>query len=593
MHDTYTLRDVRWSAPLFVALAWLTWALVTAQPARAEIPIVEPGDYADTLDAGAPGGKPLPHINEPWFMWFVMGALDRPGDVDVVTFEYEAGELFRAKMFIPAHQALRHFAPIIALVGPGLPPGKAPFALPPGMGIITATSDSQVPYFDIFTQMTFWPRAEIELTMPETGRYYMLVYGKPAGRALYALDIGILETYAPWVIVNYPIYWWQVREFLQWGHVPAAMLPLLVSFGITWITRRRGLPHIHRSVWLLGLFGAVWLGAGLGAWFYSEGSVALTALALLLTLFGLLIAGAWVFTPLRERLTIHEFARQTLDDERFVTIHEADGLLVEMKYSDDGPRDALPVVLMHGFGAYSFTWRHVIPVLLEAGFRVIAIDQAGYGASSRLRGPVYDTRRQAERMLAVLDALDVTQAHFVGHSFGGRMGMQIAIGAPQRVLSLVALAPEAFATDRPGIARWLRIPLLGYVFAFYFTLPALVTPFLKATSKRTDWITPEVTSGYNAPLVVKGSAWAQVWQGRSPKDGAEPVPQNLARVTARTLLVWGEHDPVFPVSDGRRLLDILPDARLHVIRGAGHLAHEEVPDEVAATIVDFLKGQAA
>lgn len=593
MHDTYTLRDVRWSAPLFVALAWLTWALVTAQPARAEIPIVEPGDYADTLDAGAPGGKPLPHINEPWFMWFVMGALDRPGDVDVVTFEYEAGELFRAKMFIPAHQDLRHFAPIIALVGPGLPPGKAPFALPPGMGIITATSDSQVPYFDIFTQMTFWPRAEIELTMPETGRYYMLVYGKPAGRALYALDIGILETYAPWVIVNYPIYWWQVREFLQWGHVPAAMLPLLVSFGITWITRRRGLPHIHRSVWLLGLFGAVWLGAGLGAWFYSEGSVALTALALLLTLFGLLIAGAWVFTPLRERLTIHEFARQTLDDERFVTIHEADGLLVEMKYSDDGPRDALPVVLMHGFGAYSFTWRHVIPVLLEAGFRVIAIDQAGYGASSRLRGPVYDTRRQAERMLAVLDALDVTQAHFVGHSFGGRMGMQIAIGAPQRVLSLVALAPEAFATDRPGIARWLRIPLLGYVFAFYFTLPALVTPFLKATSKRTDWITPEVTSGYNAPLVVKGSVWAQVWQGRSPKDGAEPVPQNLARVTARTLLVWGEHDPVFPVSDGRRLLDILPDARLHVIRGAGHLAHEEAPDEVAATIVDFLKGRAA
>jgi len=589
MQGTHRSRDVRWSAPLFVALAWLAWALVTAQPARAEIPIVEPGDYADTIDAGAS----MPHIPEPWFMWFVMGALERPDDVDVVTFEYEAGELFRAKMFIPAHEDLRHFAPIIALVGPGLPPGEAPFPLPAGMGIITATSDKQIPYFDIFTQMTFWPRAEIELTMPETGRYYMLVYGEPVGRALYALDIGIMETYAPWVLVNYPIYWWQVRDFLQWGHVPAAMLPLLVSFGVTWITRRRGLLHIHRSIWLLGLFGVIWLGAGLGAWFYSGGNAALTALALSLTLFGLLIAGAWAFTPLRERLTLREFARQTLGDERFVTVREADGRVAEIKYSDDGPRDAPPVVLMHGFGAYSFTWRHVRPALLEAGFRVITTDQPGYGASSRLRGPVYDTGRQAERVLAVLDALDVPQAHFVGHSFGGRMAMQIAIGAPQRVLSLVALAPEAFATDRPGIAQLLKIPLLGYVIAFYTTLPALIYPFLKATSKRTDWITPEVTSGYSAPLVVKGSVWAQVWQGRSPKDGADPVPQNLARVAAHTLLIWGESDPVFPASDGRRLLDILPDARLHVIDGAGHLAHEEAPGEVAATMVGFLKARAA
>lgn len=592
MHDTHRRRDVRRNAPLFVALAWLAWALLTAQPAQAEIPVLEPGDYADTITASAPGAPDMPHIPEPWFMWFVMGTLERPGDVDVVTFEYEAGELFRARMYIPAHEDLRHFAPIIALVGPGLPPGEAPFPLPPGMGIITATSDNQTPYFDIFTQMTFWPRAEIELTMPETGRYYMLVYGEPAGRALYALDIGIMETYAPWVIVNYPIYWWQVREFLQWGHVPAAMLPLLVSFGITWITRRRSLPHVNRSIWLLGLFGVIWLAAGLAVWFYSGGSVALTALTLIVTLFVLLIAGAHVFTPLRERLTLREFARQTLGDERFITLHEADGLTVEIKYSDDGPRDAPPVVLMHGFGAYSFTWRRLRPALLEAGFRVITTDQPGYGASSRLRGPVYDTRRQAERVLAVLDALGVSQAHFVGHSFGGRMGMQIAIIAPQRVLSLVALAPEAFATERPGIAQLLRIPFLGYVIAFYTTLPALVTPFLRATSKQTDWITPEVRAGYSAPLVVKGSVWGQVWQGRSPKDGAEPVPRNLARVAARALLVWGGVDPVFPASDGRRLLDILPDARLHVIEGAGHLAHEEAPDEVARAIVGFLNGQA-
>ncbi|MCS7059774.1 MAG: alpha/beta hydrolase [Anaerolineae bacterium] len=575
-----------------VALAWLMWVAITARPAHAEIPVLEPGDYTDVILAD-PTDPTMPNLPEPWFMWFVMGELERPDDVDLVTFEYEAGELFRAKMFIPAHEDLRHFAPIIALIGPGLPAGDAPFPLPPGMGILTATSDNQTPYFDIFTQMTFWPRAEMELHMPQTGRYYMAVYGEPVGRARYALDIGIMETYAPWVLIKYPLYWWQVREFLQWGHLPAAMLPLLVSFGFTWITRRRNAPHIHRSVWLVGLFGVLWLAAGLATWFYSAGNVALTVLVLVLMLFVLWIAGAHVFTPLRERLTPREFARTVLGDERFVTLREADGLVLDVWYSDDGPRDGPPVLLMHGFGAYSFTWRHIRRALLEAGFRVITADQPGYGASDRPRAPVYDTRRQAERMLAVLDALGIHRAHVVGHSFGGRMGMQIAIIAPQRVLSLVAISPEAFATTRPGIAQLLKIPFLGYVIAFYTTLPALITPFLKAASQRTDWITPEVTAGYSAPMVVKGSVWGQVWQGRSPKDGAEPVPHNLARVTAPTLLVWGAGDPIFPVADGRRLVDILPAARLHVIDGVGHLAHEEAPDDVAQALIAFLRDRSA
>src|SRR4051812_49108506 len=111
-----------------------------------------------------------------------------------------------------------------------------------------------------------------------------------------------------------------------------------------------------------------------------------------------LILAAYALTPLRERLTPREFA----GDDRFV---EVQGYAIH--YQDDGPRDAPAAVLVHGFGAWSFTWRAQRGALLAAGYRVITTDQIGYGASDRPAGPIYTTRRQAELLLGVLDARGV------------------------------------------------------------------------------------------------------------------------------------------------------------------------------------------
>jgi pimeloyl-ACP methyl ester carboxylesterase len=296
-------------------------------------------------------------------------------------------------------------------------------------------------------------------------------------------------------------------------------------------------------------------------------------------LFGGLIGGAFVLAPLREHLTPRAFA----GDNQFV---QAGGY--ELHYTDEGPRDGPPVVMLHGFAAWAFTWRAQRKALAEAGYRVITIDQIGYGGSSRPEAPVYTTRTQAELMLHVMDALGVGGAHIVGHSFGARVGMQMAIIAPERVRSLVAIAPEAFATERPPIAAWVKAPLFGYAFAFYSTAPALVGTGLKIVTKIHSWITDEVIAGYAAPLYVQGSAAAQVWQARSPKDGAQPPPANLAAIIQPTLLIWGGDDPVFPASDGHKLAGILPNARLTIFHGAGHLPHEEARDPTTEAMLGFL-----
>jgi hypothetical protein len=90
----------------------------------------------------------------------------------------------------------------------------------------------------------------------------------------------------------------------------------------------------------------------------------------------------------------------------------------DIHYQDSGPYDATPVLLAHGFGAWSFTWRAQRQALLQVSYRVITTDQIGYGA------PVYTTLFQAELIHGVLDALDVASAHWAGHSYGTRLAMQ-------------------------------------------------------------------------------------------------------------------------------------------------------------------------
>lgn len=295
---------------------------------------------------------------------------------------------------------------------------------------------------------------------------------------------------------------------------------------------------------------------------------------------GVLIGSAVLLTPFREHMTPCEFA----DHDQFVSVKG-----YSLYYTDEGPRNGFPVVMLHGAAASSFTWRHQRKVLADAGYRVIAIDQIGHGASDRPAAPVYTTQLQAELMLEAMDALGIGTAHLVGHSYGGRVALQMAIIAPQRVLSLVAICPEAFATSRPPIASVVAMPLVGQTLAFYVLAPVLVETGLRYVSRSYDWLTSEAIAGYAKPLCVQGTIAAQVWQARSPKDGKQLVPTHLDAITQRTLLLWGSDDSIFPATDGRQLSRILPNATLQVFESVGHLPHEEVPDVTTSAMLNFLR----
>jgi pimeloyl-ACP methyl ester carboxylesterase len=310
-------------------------------------------------------------------------------------------------------------------------------------------------------------------------------------------------------------------------------------------------------------------------------------MAMRTTVFGIglgvagLLAAPLGLVRLRERIE----PRQLPGAQRFIV---AGGY--RLHYTDEGPPTGQVVVLCHGFASWAFAWRNQRRALVAAGYRVISIDQLGYGASERVAAPVYSTRDQCDLLLDALDRIGVERAHLVGHSFGGRVALQAAIVAPARVRSLVAICPETFATTRPPIAAVVAAPLLGFALAYYSLAPALVPLGLRSLSGSGAWVTREVARGYAAPLAVRGSVASQVWQARSPKDGALPVPRNLGAIGCPTLLLWGERDTVFPPGEGERLAGELRHARLRLLEGVGHLPHEERADEVNREILAFLAG---
>jgi pimeloyl-ACP methyl ester carboxylesterase len=141
------------------------------------------------------------------------------------------------------------------------------------------------------------------------------------------------------------------------------------------------------------------------------------------------------------------------------------------------------VVLLHGFPEFWFSWRHQLPALANAGFRVVAVDQRGYNLSDKPRGlDAYRTSVLAQDVARVIERLGVDRASVVGHDWGGGIAWTFAMGYPERLDRLAILnAPHPGTFVRHlGSPRQLRKSW----YLFFFQLPWLPEVLLRPTTSR-------------------------------------------------------------------------------------------------------------
>lgn len=272
---------------------------------------------------------------------------------------------------------------------------------------------------------------------------------------------------------------------------------------------------------------------------------------------------------------------------------------VRIFYREAGPKDGIPLLLLHGFPSASHQYRRLIDVV-GAQYRVVAPDYPGFGHSdaptSATQGGtfVYSFERLADVMERFCDVIGLHRFVLYAFDFGGPVGFRIASRQPQRIAGLIVqnanayeegLTPAArdfiaLRREQPGAEEQVRsIMTLAFTREQYVggtEEPELVPPdgwtldqyFLDLPGRKEIQVDLAFDYHTNVQSYPKWQAW-------------------LREARPRTLIVWGANDPFFTVEGARAYLRDVPDAELHIFN-TGHFALEEKLPEIAERVLAFL-----
>ncbi len=246
-----------------------------------------------------------------------------------------------------------------------------------------------------------------------------------------------------------------------------------------------------------------------------------------------------------------------------------------------------PLVLLHGLGASSFSWRGNLGPLSRR-LRVRAPDLPGHGRTPAGVVPDFRLETLTAALLVLLDSRGVERAVLAGNSLGGSLALLLAREQPDRFPALALLDPAAFLQRTPRLFYPLRLPLLGWVAAALLG-PWVVRPALHQAYHRKELISPEVVAGYAPTFRLLANRLAIRRLVCRIKDWPlSRVEALVGGITQPVCLIWGREDRVLPLDQGLRLKDHLPQAELHILPGVGHAPQEEAPELVNHLIADFL-----
>jgi pimeloyl-ACP methyl ester carboxylesterase len=285
---------------------------------------------------------------------------------------------------------------------------------------------------------------------------------------------------------------------------------------------------------------------------------------------------------------------------------------VTLNVALDGPANAPPVILLHGFPESHRTWR-AIAQLLRDRFRLVMPDQRGFAGSDRPQEvEAYKADKLVADLFALADALSIGDFALVGHDWGGAVAWAAAMRGEPRLTRLAivnsphpAIFQKSLIEDpdqrsasqymnafrAPGFEKLVEAQGFDWFFDKTFSghVDLAMIPESEKRQYIADWSQPgaftAMLNWYRAsPLIVP------------PPGITVPLPDMLLRFSRKiripTLVVWGMKDPaLLPVQlDG--LDELVDDLQVVRLPDAGHFAPWEAPDEVAAALAPFLAGQA-
>jgi pimeloyl-ACP methyl ester carboxylesterase len=245
-----------------------------------------------------------------------------------------------------------------------------------------------------------------------------------------------------------------------------------------------------------------------------------------------------------------------------------------------------PVVLIPGLFGSAYGFRHVVPLLTDAGYQTIIIEPLAMGGSSRPRGADYSLSAQAARIAVVLDTLHLQGLIIVGHSVGAAIAFRLAVQRPDLVKAIVSLeGGPAEAAASPGFRRAMTLaPLIRLAGAGFYR--GRIHRGLVAASGDISWVNEEVIAQYTAGATADLSATLRAYRRMEEASEPELIAPRLGELRCPVLLLLGEtsHEGSPPDAERELMRRSITGFSAESVSGAGHYLQEERPDLVAAAV---------
>ena len=261
---------------------------------------------------------------------------------------------------------------------------------------------------------------------------------------------------------------------------------------------------------------------------------------------------------------------------------------LKVRVVERGDRDALPVLMIHGWGCSAYIYRYNMPAIAAAGFRAIAFDLKGHGLSDK---PQQESEYSIEALIdhvgEVIEALELDRPALVGHSLGGSLAYHFASRHPDRQRALALLSPVGL-TGVPlmTIYRLLTPPFLLPVMRRVKPTMIVKIALRRVYGKRGRPTTRDLAE-YLAPSqfpeyagAVRALLHTYDWSAANTRD--------LRKAMLPAIGMWGTLDHLMPKEGMRIYVPLIPGIELRPIRDAGHVISEETPQEVNSGLLDLL-----
>ena len=273
-----------------------------------------------------------------------------------------------------------------------------------------------------------------------------------------------------------------------------------------------------------------------------------------------------------------------------------------MHYIDEGPRDAPPVLMLHGNPTWGYLWRDVIPPVLDAGYRVIVPDQVGFGLSEHPHAAsAHSLDNHAANLVALIDQLDLDGIFFVCHDWGGPTGLSALLTRPERAVAVAVMSTWAWrepsAEFHRRIMPWLTLhaPLVGpFLSGRQAAFPGRST-YLSVVDR--ERIKEDALDAYVSVLPDADDrrlTWQ--WPRSIPINPAtdiagerfEWLEAGVRQLRLPATVIWGREEVVFAADAFAPVWhEIWPHAEgTHVVTG-NHFLQEDSGAEIGDILVDF------